>query len=68
VKDTFVHHTRKDGDAVRGSTALAGAADVVLILQKFDENPTRRRLVAESRYTDTPPPREELMAATGMKM
>jgi hypothetical protein len=28
---------------------------VVLILQKFDEYPTRRRLLAESRYTDTPP-------------
>jgi hypothetical protein len=27
---------------------------VVLILQKFDEDPTRRRLLAESRYTDTP--------------
>jgi len=28
---------------------------VVLILQKFDQYPTRRRLLAESRYTDTPP-------------
>lgn len=55
----LVHHARKgggeDGDAVRGSNALAGAADIVLELDRVDsDSPRQRRLLALSRYPQTP--------------
>jgi hypothetical protein len=55
----LVHHTRKgggqDGEAVRGSSALAGAVDIVLELER-DENapPGQREVKAGSRYLRTP--------------
>lgn len=53
-----IHHTRKgDGkgaERVRGSSALAGAADLVLCLAKDAENRRRRKITAESRYAATP--------------
>lgn len=55
----LVVHARKgggeDGEAVRGSSALAGAADIVLELDRVPEGAARqRRLLALSRYPQTP--------------
>jgi hypothetical protein len=50
-------HTRKaggeDGDALRGSSAIAGAADIVLELERT-EQPSERALLALSRFPSTP--------------
>ncbi|MGI8921107.1 MAG: AAA family ATPase [Solirubrobacteraceae bacterium] len=59
----LVTHTRKsggeDGDAVRGSSALAGAADIVLELERPGGERTgrtarQRQLLALSRFPQTP--------------
>lgn len=55
----LVAHSRKgggdDGDAVRGSSALAGAVDIVLELERVGgESPRQRKLLALSRYPQTP--------------
>ena len=56
----LVHHGRKgggeDGEGVRGSTAIAGAADIILELERPRENatPHQRVLLALSRYPQTP--------------
>jgi hypothetical protein len=53
-------HGRKgggeDGEGVRGSTAIAGAADIVLELERPEKggNPHERALLALSRYPSTP--------------
>ena len=55
-----IHHARKgggeDGEAVRGSSAFAGAVDVVLELQRPDDGApsNQRALLALSRYPQTP--------------
>jgi len=55
----LIVHARKgggdDGEAVRGSTALAGAADIILELERIQGGPPRqRKLLALSRYPQTP--------------
>src|SRR5947209_16016181 len=49
-------HQRKgggeDGEAVRGSSAITGAADIVLELER-GQRPTERVLLALSRYPST---------------
>lgn len=55
----LVAHSRKgggeDGEGLRGSTALAGAADIVLELERVKGGPPRHReLLALSRYPQTP--------------
>jgi hypothetical protein len=57
----LVAHARKsnsveagEGDAVRGSSAITGAADVVLELERVKDLPRQRRLLALSRYPQTP--------------
>ncbi len=47
-----LHHLRKDGAELRGSTAIAAAADVILTLRR-DEG-TRRVLEAVGRFDETP--------------
>jgi len=50
-------HQRKaggeDGDSVRGSSAIAGSADIVIELERLPD-PTQRLLLALSRYPSTP--------------
>jgi hypothetical protein len=50
-------HLRKaggeDGDSLRGSSAIAGAADIVLELERL-QDPTQRLLLALSRFPSTP--------------
>jgi AAA domain len=55
----LVVHTRKgggeDGEGIRGSGALAGAADIILELERVQGAPPRqRKLLALSRYPQTP--------------
>ncbi len=55
----LVVHSRKgggeDGEGLRGSTALAGAADIVLELERVKGGPPRHReILALSRYPQTP--------------
>lgn len=55
----LIVHARKgggeDGDAVRGSSALAGAADIVLELDRVPDGSARqRKVLALSRYPQTP--------------
>jgi hypothetical protein len=55
----LIVHARKgggeDGEAVRGSSALAGAADIVLELERVgSDSPRQRKLLALSRYPQTP--------------
>lgn len=54
----LVHHARKgggeDGEGLRGSGALAGAADVILELERVGTSPRQRALLALSRYPSTP--------------
>jgi AAA domain len=56
----LVHHQRKaggeDGDAVRGSSAIFGAIDLLIELEKVEDaaTPGQRRLVAVGRWTSTP--------------
>jgi predicted ATP-dependent serine protease len=55
-----VHHNRKAGGthgmAVRGSTALAAAVDVIMEFWRINpmDNTPKRRLVSVSRYSSTP--------------
>jgi len=55
----LVVHTRKgggeDGEGIRGSSALAGAADIILELDRVQGAPPRqRKLLSLSRYPQTP--------------
>jgi hypothetical protein len=57
----LVAHARKgnsveagEGDAVRGSSAITGAADIVLELERVKDLPRQRKLLALSRYPQTP--------------
>jgi hypothetical protein len=57
----LVVHARKgnsveagEGDAVRGSSAIIGAADIVLELERVKDLPRQRKLLALSRYPQTP--------------
>jgi hypothetical protein len=55
----LVAHARKgggqEGEAVRGSSALAGSADIILELERVgDGSPLQRKLLSLSRYTQTP--------------
>ena len=55
----LIVHSRKgggeDGEAIRGSSALAGAADIILELERVQGGPARqRKLLALSRYPQTP--------------
>ncbi len=54
----LVHHARKgggeDGEGLRGSGALAGAADVIVELERVGTSPRQRALLALSRYPSTP--------------
>ena len=54
----LVHHQRKSqgehGTAVRGSGALAGAVDVLIEYERVENAPRQRRLVASSRWPQTP--------------
>lgn len=55
----LVHHQRKaggdDGDAIRGSSALAGATDANVELERGDRTVScQRQLLASSRWTTTP--------------
>jgi len=47
----FVHHSRKDGEVERGSSALRGAADVMMQI-KVEED---RRLLVCEKVKDAPP-------------
>lgn len=55
-----VHHQRKapggEGTAIRGSSAIAGAVDVIVELERLPEGSpaTQRRLVAVGRWPQTP--------------
>ncbi len=53
----LIHHTRKSegqyGDEIRGSGALFAAVDVALILKRHEVQ-IQRRLLAQSRYPETP--------------
>ena len=61
----LVHHQRKsggsDGDSVRGSSAIAGAVDVILELERLDAGkdgkapPTHRQLVGLGRWPQAAP-------------
>jgi hypothetical protein len=59
----LVAHQRKSagegGDAIRGSSAIAGAADVLIELERAGEDapPTARRIVAVGRFPLIPPVR-----------
>jgi len=55
----LIHHSKKgggeDGEGLRGSSAIAGAVDVILELDRPDESqPRQRALLGLSRYTETP--------------
>ena len=55
----LVVHSRKaggeDGEAIRGSSALAGAADIIIELERVADGPARqRKVLALSRYPTTP--------------
>ena len=56
----LIHHQRKgggeDGDALRGSNAIAAAADVLIEVERLGEDapPRFRRLVAIGRWPETP--------------
>lgn len=54
----LIAHTRKgggeDGEAVRGSSAIAGAVDIVLEIERVADLPRQRKLLALSRYPQTP--------------
>ena len=57
----LVVHSRKaggeDGEAIRGSSALAGAADIVIGARTGRRGPARqRKVLALSRYPTTPAP------------
>ncbi len=51
-------HTRKgggeDGEAVRGSSAFAGAVDIIVELERVPDQPHQRALLALSRFPSTP--------------
>lgn len=51
-------HTRKgggeDGESIRGSSAFAGSADIILELERVPDAPRQRALLALSRYPQTP--------------
>ena len=51
-------HTRKgggeDGEGIRGSSAFAGAVDVILEVEKVEDTPRTRTILALSRYPETP--------------
>jgi hypothetical protein len=74
----LVHHTRKDGKYVRGSTALTGSADIVLKLERNPFLPLRRGdrateagqeapaiLRVRSRYSNSPDPLYFVLNADG---
>ena len=55
----LIVHARKgggeDGESLRGSSALAGAADIILELERVqDGSPRQRKLLSLSRYPQTP--------------
>lgn len=53
-----VHHRKSGGDygdAIRGSSALAGAVDIVVDLERSKLGPTTRVLRSVSRFRSTPP-------------
>jgi len=57
----IIRHERKGsgevGESARGSTAIGGAVDVIVSLRRLgslDKHPTRRRLLALSRFDETP--------------
>jgi hypothetical protein len=51
-------HSRKGGgehgDGIRGSSALAGAADIILEIERVNGSPRQRALLALSRFPSTP--------------
>ena len=51
-------HTRKgggeDGEGLRGSSAFAGAADIIIELERIPDAPRQRALLTLSRYPQTP--------------
>lgn len=51
-------HTRKgggeDGEGIRGSSAFAGSADIILELERVPDQPRQRAVFALSRYPQTP--------------
>jgi hypothetical protein len=49
-----LHHTTKTSGELRGSTALGAAADIILMLKREPEAPTRRRLDGVGRFQATP--------------
>lgn len=55
-----VHHDRKsggkDGEGIRGASAIFGSVDVAISLQKSDESPHRRILRVEGSRLDTAEP------------
>ena len=57
----LVHHQRKgggdDGEAVRDSSAIVGAVDVLIEIERIGEDaaPGHRRLVATGRWPQIPP-------------
>jgi hypothetical protein len=51
-------HTRKgggeDGEGIRGSSAFAGSADIILEMERLPDAPRCRAILALSRYPQTP--------------
>ena len=51
-------HTRKgggdDGEGIRGSSAFAGSADIIIEMERVPDAPRQRALLALSRYPQTP--------------
>jgi hypothetical protein len=51
------HHRKgggEDGEGIRGSSAFAGAADIILELERVQDRPRQRVLQALSRFPSTP--------------
>jgi hypothetical protein len=49
-----LHHVAKASGELRGSTAIAASADIIVALHRENEAPNRRRLEAVGRYAETP--------------
>jgi hypothetical protein len=70
----LLHHTRKDGTSARGSTALTGCADILLMLErpvfpaKGKGRSDRSILRTASRFSNAPDPIEFELSSTGYEV
>ena len=49
-----IHHSQKNGNKARGSSALEAAADVIIRLAEPEDGGNRRTLLAKGRFSATP--------------